>query len=185
MRTPAPALARPVDRPAPTLDSRFAAAALTDLRHTVRTAAAGAGLHGERLDDFIVAVQELITNAVRHGGGRGRLLLRRYDNTVTCEISDHGSGFPGGVPPIVSPPPAGVPGGRGLWLATQLSDTLLITDRPDGVTVTITICLTTPGMPAGVTPAADSGTVPARQQSELAVMPGPPLLGSDGGSTPA
>ncbi|AEV81204.1 anti-sigma regulatory factor [Actinoplanes sp. SE50] len=185
MRTPAPALARPVDGPAPTLDSRFTAAVLTDLRHAVRTATADAGLHGERLDDFIVAVQELTTNAVRHGGGRGRLLLRRHDDTVTCEISDHGSGFPDGIPATGSPPPAGVPGGRGLWLATQLSDTLLITDRRDGVTVTITICLTAPGIPAGAAPAAGSGTVPAPQQSELAIKPGPPLHGNPGRSTPA
>ena len=117
---------------------------VTRLRHAVRRHAAAAGLTGDALDGFVVAVHELVTNAVRHGGGRGRLHLRRDDDTHICDVADHGDGFPGGVPAPAGPPPAATPGGRGLLLVGQLADTLLISDGPDGVTATVTACLPAP-----------------------------------------
>ena len=41
----------------------------------------------------MVAVNELLTNAVRHGGGTGRVTLWRADGAVVCEVSDHGRGL--------------------------------------------------------------------------------------------
>ena len=76
------------------LRETFDHSTITALRHAVASRAATAGLAGERLDDFVVAVNELLTNAVRHGGGQGRLALWRADDAVVCEVSDAGPGLP-------------------------------------------------------------------------------------------
>jgi serine/threonine-protein kinase RsbW len=123
---------------------------LPSLRHAVHASAGASGLAGDALDDFVIVVHELATNAVRHGGGRGKIEMRADGDTLLCDIRDHGPGFPDGVPAPAGPPSPEVPGGRGLWLARHLSDTLLITDGPGGVTVSITACLPAPapsGMP--------------------------------------
>ncbi|MEH1056854.1 ATP-binding protein [Micromonospora sp. CPCC 206171] len=49
--------------------------AVTRLRHAVAAAAGAAGLAGSTLEDFVLAVHELVTNVVRHGGGTGQLRL--------------------------------------------------------------------------------------------------------------
>jgi len=144
----ATAVPLPVRADAARLDEDFAGDDLGRVRRTVFAGARRAGLTGDPLDDFVAAVHELVTNAVRHGGGRGRLALRRDGDTLVCNVSDDGPGFGDGVPAAANPPSAQTPGGRGLWLARQLTDTLLITDGPSGATVSVTVCL----------PAAAAGT---------------------------
>ncbi|MFG1846398.1 ATP-binding protein [Micromonospora carbonacea] len=48
-------------------------ARVTALRHAVAAAARSAGLAGHGLEDFVLAVHELVTNVVRHGGGSGEV----------------------------------------------------------------------------------------------------------------
>jgi anti-sigma regulatory factor (Ser/Thr protein kinase) len=128
--------------PAPTelLAREFAAEHVTGLRHTVRDTARAAGLHDDALYDFVVAVHELVTNAVRHGGGGGRLRLCRDGDTLVCEITDHGDGFSREVPIGAAPPPEAL-GGRGIMLAHRLAGTLLITGGAGGVTAAVAVCL--------------------------------------------
>ena len=126
---------------AATIEETFTADDLGGLRRTVLAGARRAGLTGDPLDDFVVAVHELVTNALRHGGGRGRLVLRRDGDTLVCDVSDDGPGFGDSVPAAADPPSAETLGGRGLWLARQLTDTLLITNGPSGVIVSVTVCL--------------------------------------------
>jgi anti-sigma regulatory factor (Ser/Thr protein kinase) len=99
----------------------------------VAACAATAGLAGDRLDDFVVAVNELLTNAVQHGGGRGHVALWRASGAVVCEITDAGTGMPESAARGPHPPAADQPGGRGLWLASRLTDGLEI-DSDDGGT---------------------------------------------------
>jgi serine/threonine-protein kinase RsbW len=108
---------------------------VTPLRHAVASAAASAGLTGDRLDDFVVAVNELLTNAVRHGGGAGRVELWREDGAVVCEVSDRGAGLE--QPDLPMLPAPDVPGGRGLWLAGELADELEIESGEQGTAVRI------------------------------------------------
>lgn len=109
---------------------------VTELRHQVASCAGTAGLAGERLEDFVVAVNELLTNAVRHGGGMGRLALWRGADAVVCEVSDHGAGLPQ-VSAVPHRPASDQPGGWGLWLAGELTDTLEIDSGAAGTTVRI------------------------------------------------
>jgi serine/threonine-protein kinase RsbW len=109
---------------------------VTALRHAVASAAACAGLAGQRLDDFVVAVNELLTNAVRHGGGAGHVALWRAAAAVVCEVRDSGAGLdPSGAR---ERPASDAPGGWGLWLAGELTDDLVIKSGERGTAVRIT-----------------------------------------------
>ncbi|MGN9893482.1 ATP-binding protein [Micromonospora sp. L31] len=137
----------------------FTASTVTALRHRLRAAVSGAGLVGDEGYDFVLAVHELATNAVRHGGGHGHLDLWRQDDVLICEVSDHGvtaSGLP------VRLPPVDVAGGRGLWLAHRLSEGLLLTRGVDGVTATVTACLDAVAGP----PVVDGATAEPHRSAE-------------------
>ncbi len=117
----------------------FTESSVTALRGAVSATIATAGLSGDTAEDFVLAIHELVTNAVRHGGGSGQLQLRLIADVLVCEVVDHG-GPPGKLP--VRLPPTDRPGGRGLWMAHQLTGSLLLTQRPDGVTASVSICTT-------------------------------------------
>ncbi|GAA2506953.1 ATP-binding protein [Winogradskya humida] len=117
----------------------FGAERVTPLRHAVAGRAGEAGLGGDRLDDFVVAVNELLTNAVRHGGGTGQITMWCIDDAVVCEVRDHGTG----VGPLHADKPAlDEPGGWGLYLVRELTDTFAITTGPEGTAVRISTHIT-------------------------------------------
>jgi len=113
---------------------------LVVLRNTVAAHASQFGLPYERIQDLVLVVHELATNAVRHGGGRGEMRLWQDDTgDIVCRISDagtvgnklHAQGF--------GPPAPHVAGGRGLWLVRQFADEVDIQSGPDGTHVMITV----------------------------------------------
>ncbi|MFG1610922.1 ATP-binding protein [Actinoplanes sp. NPDC049265] len=120
------------------LGEPFTASTITTLRHRLTAAVTAAGLAGAASEDFVLAAHELMTNAVRHGGGAGHLELRQTDDILTCEVVDHGR--PDDLPVRLSPTDQA--GGRGLWLAHQLTSSLILSRRPDGVTASISVCVT-------------------------------------------
>ena len=116
------------------ISEAFDRSRVTPLRHTVAARAGAAGLTGERLDDFVVAVNELLTNAVRHGGGTGHLTLTAEGDSVVCEVSDRGDGLDG----VSRQRPApDEPGGWGLLLVRELTDTCEIKTGLGGTAVRI------------------------------------------------
>ncbi|MET7707331.1 ATP-binding protein [Micromonospora sp. NPDC005413] len=119
----------------------ISAADLTRLRHAVAAAAGEAGLADAELDDFVLAVHELVANVIRHGGGVGHLQLCRDADVLTCRISDHGPGLDDVT--IRLPGPAEV-GRRGLWLAQRLSAALVVDSSADGLTVAVSARLPPP-----------------------------------------
>ncbi|OJF11117.1 hypothetical protein BG844_28685 [Couchioplanes caeruleus subsp. caeruleus] len=133
--SPQPAAVEPIVL----LSQHFTEMQVSSLRSRVSTAVAESGLFGELAEGFVLAAHELVTNAVRHGGGVGHLELRLRADELTCEIVDNG-GQADGLPVRLAAPEQ--TGGRGLWLAHQLTGTLLLTQRPDGVTASVTACLT-------------------------------------------
>ena len=94
-----------------------------------------AGLDGQRLDDFVTAINEAMTNAVQHGGGWGELRLWR-DRELVCEIRDRGPGLSESVSvPRAQRPRPSATGGMGLWLAQELADSIDVDSGGDGLRV--------------------------------------------------
>jgi serine/threonine-protein kinase RsbW len=122
----------------------FDQAQVTGLRHSVTSCAHAAGLGGQRLDDFVLAVNELITNAVRHGGGQGSLRLWRRAGEVVCEVADHGGGISARRLDDHSRPAPDTAGGWGLWLARELSDRMEVQTGEAGTTVRISAAVASP-----------------------------------------
>lgn len=123
----------PPDLGASDLDIVFGADELPRLRRRVAAAAATAGLDDDRVDDLVLAVNELATNSVEHGPGSGRLRLWLAHGSVTAEVSDRGRmdvPFPG----LVHPSVTGARG-RGLWLASELTDVLQVWSDSTGTVI--------------------------------------------------
>jgi serine/threonine-protein kinase RsbW len=130
------------EQPSPPLLSRsFTRAQVTAVRHAVTRLAAGCGMAGRRLEDFALAVNELVTNAVRHAGGQGRVRLWRTGDSLCCEVTDSGPGIPADRVEPDAPPPASAVDGRGLWLVARLCDHVAIDTGPAGTTVRIVAAL--------------------------------------------
>ena len=139
-----PAAAPPVGTPdgAPALDQPFDTDALFTLRSAVAAHAADLGA-GHTVDDAVLVAHELASNAVRHGGGVGRLRLWRSGDRLVCQVSDSGSGLSDPEHAGIGRPAPAVPGGRGLWIARQLSEVHIRTG-PDGTTITAALPVTRP-----------------------------------------
>ncbi|PRY31519.1 ATP-binding protein [Pseudosporangium ferrugineum] len=112
----------------------FDRSGVTALRHVVASRAAESGLRGDRLDGFVIAVNELLTNAVRHGGGLGHVAVWCVTGTVYCEVTDRGAGL---AELHTDRPPPGEPGGWGLYLVRELTDTFEIRTGSEGTAVRI------------------------------------------------
>ena len=123
------------------LNCQFDRDAITGTRHGVLARAAGAGLAGLRLEAFVLAVNEIMTNAVRHGGGSGWIRLWRTAAGLACEISDAGPGAPPERFNGHRLPPTTATGGRGLWLARHLCDTFDVESGGAGTTVRLTMTI--------------------------------------------
>jgi anti-sigma regulatory factor (Ser/Thr protein kinase) len=92
------------------------------------------------VETMVLIAHELASNAVRHGGGTGRLRLWVADGALHCEVSDGGAGLEDPAGAGQSRPAPSLPGGRGLWIARQLSE-LRIATSPSGTTITATLPL--------------------------------------------
>lgn len=124
----------PLDEPAEILaEERVDAGRLSILRRVVASHARCLGLSEPRIDDLVVAVNEITSNTVRHGGGSGTLRIWSADSTIVCEVADSGRI----TDPLVGriEPPEGNEGGRGLWIATQLCDLVQVRSFPTGSVV--------------------------------------------------
>jgi anti-sigma regulatory factor (Ser/Thr protein kinase) len=89
--------------------------------HAARRAMAEAiAASGSRVDsaETTLLVDELISNALRHGGGTMEVVVRIGPDSLWAEVRDENPVFPA----LRQPPPTGQQeGGRGLWLVNQLS----------------------------------------------------------------
>jgi len=91
-------------------------------------AVAGCRLADHRVRDFILAANELTTNAILHGRRPVRVQLWVGPSRIDCTVTDHGPGFD--ALPDVAPPAltddAGDDAGMGLVLARQSCDELTV-----------------------------------------------------------
>ena len=113
----------------------FDAVSLHRVREAVTSRAASEGLGRAPTADLALAVHELATNSVRHGGGSGVLRVWARDGDVHCEVEDRGTA---GHPVMGDePPPNDASSGRGLWIVQQLCDRVDITSSPSGTIVRV------------------------------------------------
>ncbi len=118
--------ARPAARPPllgpPDVRLSFSAWRLHEVRRMVEEALSGRSYERERVEDIVLAVNELATNAVEHGSPEGHLSLWTGGHGLLCEIDDGGT-LRDPLPGLQAPHPA-EPRGRGVWIARQLCDSL-------------------------------------------------------------
>jgi anti-sigma regulatory factor (Ser/Thr protein kinase) len=114
------------------------------LGNTVAAHASRIGLTAQQVNDLVLVVQELASNAVRHGAGHGRVLLWRDKHDICFQVTDPGLGRTDlHLRGHHAPPPTAL-GGRGLWLARQLTHHLDIHAGDNGTHFTARIHLRTP-----------------------------------------
>jgi serine/threonine-protein kinase RsbW len=89
-----------------------------------------AGLDAGRLGDFVLAVNEAVTNAICRGGKRARLRLWESADEVGCEVRG-GSWMPAGQPSAV---PDDTESLR-LWVVWQVCSDVDLSYGPDEMTV--------------------------------------------------
>ncbi|MFE7093095.1 ATP-binding protein [Streptomyces erythrochromogenes] len=122
------------------LESRFCAADLARTRiqvelHTSRITP----LSEPRRAQFVLAVHEVMCNAVRHGGGEGTIRLFRKADSLCCRVDDQGPGFDENTIPLTQPS-LDAPAGRGLWLVRELTDRMDVARCAGGAGITFAMC---------------------------------------------
>lgn len=123
------------------LDRRFGRDEIAVLRHEVTGRLAAAGLTDDRLQGFVLAVNEVITNVVLHAGGQGRAVLWLAGGSAWCTVTDAGPGIPARFLQRPEVPATFEVGGRGIWLAHQLCDEVTVATGPIGTTIGLRIAL--------------------------------------------
>jgi anti-sigma regulatory factor (Ser/Thr protein kinase) len=123
-------LAEPAGRP---VELDFGPGFLGHIRGLVAREAEMSGLNKDRGYELVMAVNEVVTNSLEHGGGRGRVRIWPGSGSVICEVQDAG---------LITDPLVGrrlpdetQPKGRGLWLANQLCDLVQLRSSECGTTV--------------------------------------------------
>ncbi|MFJ9243477.1 anti-sigma factor RsbA family regulatory protein [Streptomyces sp. NPDC101776] len=123
----------PLPHPPGAASIAFDAQELPKARYFAVQEAERLGLAGVRLQDLTLAVAELTTNSVLHGGGSGSLRIWAEDERIVCEVRDHGRL----TDPLAGrrPPPRDQPGGRGLLLVHYVADLVRVHTAPNGTAI--------------------------------------------------
>jgi anti-sigma regulatory factor (Ser/Thr protein kinase) len=86
--------------------------------------------------NLLVAAEEVLANAQRHGGGTLSVQVGRVGDRFVCEVSDDGPGIDDPLAGFLPPRP-GHTDGAGLWVARQLTRRLEVVPLPRGAAVRI------------------------------------------------
>jgi anti-sigma regulatory factor (Ser/Thr protein kinase) len=106
---------------------------VADLRaHLRNRATAEEWLPPDRVEVLVLALSELASNGIRHGGAERELRVWLNPSALVCEVADNGPHPPGPLAGYLPPVP-GVVGGMGLWLVGQICDALSVRTE-NGVT---------------------------------------------------
>lgn len=82
-----------------------------------------AGVDPERVEDCLLVVSELVTNAIRHGGGLVALEVVASPDAIHVSVQDHNDRLPTPCQPSGS----FLPGGYGLHLVRRLARDVRVT----------------------------------------------------------
>ncbi|MBW3589346.1 MAG: sensor histidine kinase [Actinobacteria bacterium] len=113
-----------------------------ELRIFVSRRSAAFGLDPARTEDLVLAVNEIVTNTLRHGGGRGVLRLWHEGHSLVCEVRDRGQIDE----PMVGRmrPSPNQESGFGLWLVNHLCDLVQVRSFASGTVVRVHMGRTMP-----------------------------------------
>jgi anti-sigma regulatory factor (Ser/Thr protein kinase) len=103
------------------------------VRGLIQRRSIDAGLSERGMQDLVLAVDEMATNSVRHGGGHGLLRVWQEPDALICEVRDAGrirEPLVGRVRPAI-----GQVGGFGVWLANQVCDLVQIRSVASGTVI--------------------------------------------------
>lgn len=106
---------------------------LMEIRMEIYAATMFTGLPRVKVDDFVKAVSEVVTNAHKHGGEPVRLALWASESALVCTVTDQGAGLADPLAGYARPRKPSE--GLGLWAARQLVDVLDYRPADDGFTV--------------------------------------------------
>jgi anti-sigma regulatory factor (Ser/Thr protein kinase) len=132
--TQAPFTGRLPDPPPTACELRFDSPSdLGVVRHFVADCAHAGGVTDERMEGFVLAIDEVVTNSLRHGGGEGQIKIWSEGRLVVCGVSDAGRI----TEPLVGRirPKLERSDGRGLWIANHFCDLVQIRSFAAGTTV--------------------------------------------------
>jgi anti-sigma regulatory factor (Ser/Thr protein kinase) len=123
-------------------DRRFDATSLGKLRAAVARHAAAAGLSADRVQDAVIAIHELASNAVRHGAGYGRVQQWKDRQLLHSRVSDPGAASnSAGVPADQHQQPWPAQHSHGLWLVRQVADQVIMRHGRGGTSITISFAI--------------------------------------------
>lgn len=109
---------------------------LSRLRTALTTWAVTVGFARDAAEDLVVAAIEVATNGLRHGAAPVRVRAWQHHDTLIVQCDDSAGRAIPATAGFRRPRPAdALPGGRGLWLARQLADMVLIDSAPDRTSV--------------------------------------------------
>jgi anti-sigma regulatory factor (Ser/Thr protein kinase) len=106
----------------------FTVTELGEVRRLVAGECSQAAFGQERTEDLTLAINELASNSICHGGGGGTLLVWREESMLVCEVRDRGH-IASPQMPRARPTPDHF-SGRGLWLVDELCDLVQIRSSP-------------------------------------------------------
>jgi anti-sigma regulatory factor (Ser/Thr protein kinase) len=136
--SPEPGRSAATDYVISVLDRSFDRSTLAVVRRELGRYGRAAGLNDRLLSNLVLAVNEITTNAVRHGGGDGHLRLWQDGRALWCVVTDRGPGITAAQLRRTYERRPGYIGGHGLWLARNICDAVDIhTDRYSGTRVTL------------------------------------------------
>jgi two-component sensor histidine kinase len=121
--------------PAGRYEGTFSVDDLADVRRLAADHGRHAGLGPRRVSDFVLAVNEVATNAIRHGCQRARLRLWTTPNGAHCEV--HGGRWISGEHP--SAIRLDDTDSLRLWLVWQICSDVALSHGPDGTTVRLSM----------------------------------------------
>jgi anti-sigma regulatory factor (Ser/Thr protein kinase) len=118
---------------APAQVMRFGAEDLGELRHFLARWAGEQTLAPVPTEELVLAVNEITTNSVLHGGGKGTLGVWREHDVLLCEVRDRGHIRD---PLLGRVEPDGLAStSRGLWIANRFCELVQIRSSPMGSVV--------------------------------------------------
>ncbi|WP_203923353.1 ATP-binding protein [Rugosimonospora africana] len=118
---------------------RLTATDLDRVRQLITRITGLAGLEPDRVARLTLAVNEIATNAIQHGGGEAGVTIQIEADQVVIEVNDTGPGIPTDI--AVDLPEPEATHGRGLWLANQLCDEVQLRSGATGTLVRLVMAL--------------------------------------------